>query len=102
MTEKYSEEFLYEIAFIGDAIEYLEEHLNGIIECNSVPGTNILDAESKLWVEQVEEIIDNLKLGTVGGRTFELERTYRKNEAKVAEAWKEFRENNPEYFREVS
>lgn len=100
MTD-YSDQFKFEVAAIGDAIEYLEETRDSIIECHEVPGTNILDAESKLWVEEVQELIDNLKFGTIGGSVFEKEREYRKHEAKVAEAWETFREENPHYFGDV-
>lgn len=93
------EQFRFEVAVIGDAIEYLEKHVKSVIESNSVPGTDILDRESKLWVEELQELIENLKFGTVGGRTFERERKYKKNEAEVAEAWKKFRDDYPEYFR---
>lgn len=90
--------FRFEVAAIGDAIEYLEEHLESVIDSSSIPNTGeIPDPESRLWVEEIQELLENLKFGTVGGRAFMMERQYRKNEASVAEAWQKFCEEYPNY-----
>ena len=100
MTE-YTEAFRFEIAVIGDVIEYLENERDNIIDSYTIQSTGIMEQEGEEWVAEVQELIDNLRLGTVGGRAFEIERQYRKNEAKVAQAWEEFRESHPEYFTKI-
>lgn len=98
---EYSEAFRFEAAVIGDTIEYLENQLESIIDSYTVQSTGLMEQEGEEWAAEVQELIDNLRLGTVGGRAFEMERQYRKNEAKVAQAWEEFRESHPEYFTKI-
>lgn len=102
MTE-YSDQFEFEVAVIGDAVEYLEKHRDSIVDSYSIPNTGeIEDQEGRQWIKEVQELIDHLLFGTVGGRAFNNQREYRKNEIAVAEAWEQFREDNPKYFGEVS
>lgn len=88
-VEEYSIQLNYESFYIGNAITYLEQHLENLREAPE-------GGESKFLVER---IIKHLKFGTIGGRVFSMEQGYRKHEASVAEAWKEFRETHPEYFK---
>jgi hypothetical protein len=89
-VEKYSTQLNYEAFYIGNAITYLEKHLEDLTN-NPQEGS-----ESRFLVDR---IIKHLKFGTIGGRVFSMEEDYRKHEAGVAEAWKEFREEHPEYFK---
>lgn len=70
--------------YIGEAIEYLEDHLQKDLKVE----------ESQF--ESVKLIIKNLEQGTLGGRLFCKER---EAEAAIAEAWGNLREEYPEFFK---